>query len=413
MYIRCLILCIAFVLATASKKRYDGNILVSVTPYEEKHFKVLSLLEDTDEINIWNDIRRNSSVHVMFNNATAPWLMGLFSSLSMKPSIMHNDVQALVDQEENEIQLRARSGAPRGIHDAFLNYDEVTAWLKELVGLYPQLCTLISIGKTYENRDIWLIKCTGNNGATNKKKACLDFGIHAREWISPATGVYIINELVSKYAAGGLSKELLDTWEFHIIPILNPDGYAHSHARERMWRKNRKLVSGTCYGVDLNRNFGYQWNTGGSSASACSDTFHGGSPMSENEAKALQNYMTGKSWNTYLTFHSYGQWWFTNWGYTTANPPQYDELKQKANIGANAIKAVHGRAYTVGSSAQILYVASGGSEDWTRGALNILYSYCIELPPTGGTGFIAPVSEILKTGLETFAGVAAYLKALP
>ena len=77
-----------------------------------------------------------------------------------------------------------------------------------------------------------------------------------------------------------------------------------------MWRKNRRVV-GSCYGVDLNRNFGYQWNTGGSSSSACSDTFHGGSPMSEAEAQALQRYMTGKPWTTYLTFHSYGQWWFT------------------------------------------------------------------------------------------------------
>ena len=83
--------------------------------------------------------------------------------------------------------------------------------------------------------------------------------------------------------------------------------YLKSFFQDRMWRKNRKPVGSNCYGVDLNRNFGYQFNTGGSSSSACSDTFHGGSAMSENEAKALQNYMTGKSWDTYLTFHSYGQ----------------------------------------------------------------------------------------------------------
>ena len=80
-----------------------------------------------------------------------------------------------------------------------------------------------------------------------------------------------------------------------------------SFFQERMWRKNRKPVSASCYGVDLNRNFGYQFNTGGSSSSPCTDTFHGGSAMSENEAKALQTYMTGKQWDTYLTFHSYGQ----------------------------------------------------------------------------------------------------------
>mgnify|MGYP002377991860 CR=1 FL=1 len=45
-----------------------------------------------------------------------------------------------------------------------------------------------------------------------------------------------------------------------------------------------------------------------------------------------------------------------------------------------------------------LDVASGGSEDWTRGTLNVKYSYCIELPPTGSPGFNVPTSEIRKTG---------------
>ena len=76
--------------------------------------------------------------------------------------------------------------------------------------------------------------------------------------------------------------------------------------KDRMWRKNRKPV-GRCYGVDLNRNFGYQWNTGGSSSDPCSDTYHGGSAMSEVEAKAMESYATNKPWTTYLTFHSYGQ----------------------------------------------------------------------------------------------------------
>ena len=97
------------------------------------------------------------------------------------------------------------------------------------------------------------------------------------------------------------------THEFVNKVKMTEESYAHIFAKDRMWRKNRKPVSGTCYGVDLNRNFGHMWNTGGSSSSPCVDTFHGGSPMSENEAKAMQNYMTPRTWTTYLTFHSYGQ----------------------------------------------------------------------------------------------------------
>jgi hypothetical protein len=46
----------------------------------------------------------------------------------------------------------------------------------------------------------------------------------------------------------------------------------------------------------------------------------------------------------------------------------------------------------------LIDIASGGSEDWTRGNLGVLYSYCIELPPTGGNGFVVPTSEIRRTG---------------
>ncbi|CAF1248023.1 unnamed protein product [Rotaria magnacalcarata] len=415
MYLRCLLLLTAFVVADASKVRYDGKVVLSVVPSEEAHFQFLSYLEDHSQIDIWNELARNTTVHVMIDRNNQTTLMPIFETLNMKPKVMINDIQRLLDGEEQTLRTLSRMGSGRGIQDSFYTYDELTNWLKQMEADFPNFATLVSIGKTYENRDIWLLKITSPSGGA-KKTAMMDFGIHAREWISPATGAYLINEFLTQYSAGGDAKTIMDTWELHIVPVLNPDGYAYSHSRDRMWRKNRKPVSGTCVGVDLNRNFGHQWNTGGSSASACADTFHGGSRMSENEAKALEKYMTGKSWTTYLTFHSYGQWWFTvklvSWGYTTVDPPNYALLKQKAQIGANAIQSVNGRRYTLGSSAQLLYIASGGSEDWTAGSLGIFYSYCLELPPTGGTGFIAPTSEIKRTGAETFVGMVAYFKAI-
>jgi len=381
-----------------------------VIPSVDEHFKLLSELEDLHEISIWNELRRNGSVHVMLHQDKSSLLLPIFRSLNMQPTMMINNVQKLLDDQESELKVQARLGLTRKPHDKFMNYIEFTMWLGQMVTDYPSLATLQSIGKTAENRDVWLIKLGAPTRAV-KKTAFLDFGIHAREWISPATGAYMIYELLSTYNSGGNAKTILDTWDLHIVPMLNPDGYHYSHTTNRMWRKNRKSVGSGCYGVDLNRNFDYKWNTGGSSASPCSDTFHGESPMSENEAKALERYMTGKPWTTYLTFHSYGQWWFTNWGYTSDDPPQYALLKEKSKIGTDAIQAVNGRPYTIGSSAQLLYISSGCSEDWTAGTLGILHSYCLELPPTGGTGFLAPISEIVKTGAETYAGMVAFFKS--
>ncbi len=146
-----------------------------------------------------------------------------------------------------------------------------------MAATYPNLANLVSIGKTVENRDIWLIKVillhktkklilflydiqlTANSGLA-KKTAFLDFGIHAREWISPATGAYIINQvysinilkkslliifilqLLTTYSSGGDAKTILDTWELHIVPILNPDGYAYTHSTVciKILENNRK-----------------------------------------------------------------------------------------------------------------------------------------------------------------------------
>lgn len=57
-------------------------------------------------------------------------------------------------------------------------------------------------------------------------------GIHAREWITPATATYMISQI----AEGGDGPQGV-TWYF--LPIVNPDGYEHSHKSDRLWRKNR------------------------------------------------------------------------------------------------------------------------------------------------------------------------------
>ena len=56
-------------------------------------------------------------------------------------------------------------------------------------------------------------------------------------------------------------RQALEDTEFHIAPVLNPDGYEHTHTIDRLWRKNKaKNIDGTV-GVDLNRNWPNHWGT--------------------------------------------------------------------------------------------------------------------------------------------------------
>ena len=56
---------------------------------------------------------------------------------------------------------------------------------------------------------------------------------------------------------GCRGRQLLDEAEFVIIPVLNVDGYVYTWTNDHLWRKNRRPppAGGTCYGIDLNRNY--------------------------------------------------------------------------------------------------------------------------------------------------------------
>jgi len=86
---------------------------------------------------------------------------------------------------------------------------------------------------------------------------------------------------------------LLDHNEIHIIPITNPDGRIQAQ-KGFLWRKNNNnqhCPGKQWTGVDLNRNFPYEWGAPGSSNTKCSQTYRGPSPESEPETQAVLNYL--------------------------------------------------------------------------------------------------------------------------
>jgi len=115
--------------------------------------------------------------------------------------------------------------------------------------------------------------------------------MHAREWISPATVTYIIRELVENRSKYG---SFVSDIDYHIVPLVNVDGYDYSHGKNRMWRKNRAILPGRCSGVDLNRNFGYKWGMAGASrTNTCVSIYAGKSAFSEPESQAIRDYIMG------------------------------------------------------------------------------------------------------------------------
>lgn len=178
-------------------------------------------------------------------------------------------------------------------------YDETTALLRKLAADHPSVCTLFSIGKTYEGREIWCMKVSDSPLINEKDEAeVLYIGAHhAREWPSVETVLYTLVYILEHYGktdpGGGEGDAGVNwsatqiTWtvdnrQLYFIPMLNPDGLEFARKEyydqgvtdtNTLWRKNREPnsnpVTGRPYpeqingqstaGVDLNRNYGWHW----------------------------------------------------------------------------------------------------------------------------------------------------------
>lgn len=115
----------------------------------------------------------------------------------------------------------------------------------------------------------------------------------------------------------------------------------------------------------------------------------------------------------FFTMHAYSQFWMTPYGYTNDLPPNYyTEQYPVAEIGVNALNAVHGTDFQYGNIADIIYMAAGGSSDWAYDSARIQYTYALELRDTGAYGFLLPADQIIPTGEETWAGLMAAVSAV-
>ncbi|XP_076230037.1 carboxypeptidase B [Nomia melanderi] len=284
--------------------------------------------------------------------------------------------------------------------------EDIYTYLDYLAETFPAVCSVVSIGNSVEGRPLKVLRIS--NGKPNAPALWIDGGIHAREWISPASVTYIIDHLVE-------NSDSLEA-DYYILPVANPDGYEYTFTRDRLWRKNRRhTIGSSCTGVDLNRNFGYRWGGMGTSKDPCREIYAGSGPFSEPETNAIKNFFEASAANfkAYLTFHSYGQFILYPWGYDRRVPPDYADLERVGREVSTAMKKAGGAnsAYTVGNSATTLYAASGGSDDWAKAILKIKYTYTIELRDTGKYGFVLPSRYIIPTAKEALAAVMVVTEA--
>jgi murein tripeptide amidase MpaA len=110
--------------------------------------------------------------------------------------------------------------------DRFVKFPELTEILESLALRYPELLQLSSIGKSFEDRDIWLCTITNTaTGAHDEKPAIwIDANIHATELTGSTAALYLVNKLLTQYGTDATVTRALDTRTFYIVPRMGPDG---------------------------------------------------------------------------------------------------------------------------------------------------------------------------------------------
>jgi len=348
--------------------------------------------------NSWAVLGEND---IMVNRAD----LSALRRLGVRYSVIVDDVAATIQMEQHQIAA-AKSNAQASWFDTYHPLAEIAAFSAELEKTYPQLVKYTpSVGQSVEKRDVGLLKIAAGK-AVVKSKLFLVGGQHAREWIGPATVLYIANKLVTGYGVDSAITELLDNYDFVIIPVANPDGYVWTWTNYRLWRKNRRVNTGGSYGVDLNRNWANHWCESGASRTPSSDTYCGTGPASEPETQAVQNASIAYGpFGGAIDFHSYGQLIMRPYGWSNT-PPNNNEHLAKVGDGMRdvMIKAT-GTVYTNQAIWQ-LYLSSGSSADYLHDNAKIPLSFGFEARDTGRYGFELPASEIIPSGEENFAAVA-------
>ncbi|KAF9436301.1 Carboxypeptidase A4 [Entomortierella beljakovae] len=438
--------------------RFDNDKVYRLEVSSLDQLNHLEAAVETLNLDLWSNLR----IGKVDVRVPAP-MIDIFQRMvtrQIPSTVMVPNLQDLVtEQTPSTLSDKAPKSWNYTDSSFWMNYHDLETlnnFTESMIEGFPNLVKRVSIGQTFEGREVfgmsihgfvkpkksdqgydvneteeeeeeegeeetqtpwWWSKLFGYSGRANKKpskpkkhpKAILiHAGQHAREWIGPAVVTYIANELILGYGHSKKITRLVDQFEFIIVPVLNADGYAYTWETNRMWRKNRQPTSiPFCVGIDPNRNWGYKWNTGGSSDNPCNEGYHGPEAFAAKESKMMADFILAKkNVVAYIDFHAYSQLWMSPFGGDCSEVPKDDEDILEGGLGAaKALHSVHGKKYAVGNVCDVIYQASGGSIDWTYAVGKVKYSYGVELRDTGRYGFLLPESEIIPSCEETTAGV--------
>ena len=311
---------------------------------------------------------------------------------------------------------------------AFHNASEIWAKLHSLEHHFPSIIQLADLGFSYNGRLILLVIITDESVQSFKKEVLIVAHHHGREVITIENCLYYIDKLVYEFQnKNSTIQELLAKRIIYVIPTLNPDSldivYRWPYVRKNLHpidedgdgirdeeeilynydSRDNDTTIGEDFpgGVDLNRNYPFQWNnTSDNSADPHSFVYRGASPFSEPETRAFAEFVRKHDFQSATSLHSGVELILTPWAYD----PQIDCPDEEVYINlAVELTRVTGIPHTD------LYPATGEWGDWMYGARGIV-SVTIETYRRENAAYVwdyfnPPPNKVLAVSERVYPGL--------
>jgi hypothetical protein len=275
-------------------------------------------------------------------------------------------------------QLRNTRAGNSNIPAIYPPLEEIYHEIIKLQLRFPELIHVETIGKTTALQlPLRAVKVSDNAVNREDEPRILFMGVHhAREPIGANICLEMITSLCTGYETDSRIRRWLDELEIWFVPVVNPDGYKYIHDNDLgfpWWRKNLRDNDGDGVfnplvdGVDLNRNYDFNWADGGDGHPG-SWFYRGKKSFSENEASAIKRLAIRENFVIGISYHSYGEAVLYPWG-NFAEPPDRDLILDIAqNLSLRIRRASGHGTYTI----LPLNGAVGQSSIWMYGFLGTI-----------------------------------------
>lgn len=397
-------------LASAAEFEAPGEGPWMVRLYDWEEDQLAELGSRFDHIGIYRD----KGMVLVYAETADDWLWLLDRGLDIRIDSQRTAVLRTIELYQ-ELGVESLSAIPG--FGCYRTVEEMLATGAAIAADYPQLATWSDIGDSWEKinlppagYDLQVLTLT-NSLVGGDKPALLVFGsTHAREYATAELVTRLAERLVAQYGVDPDITWVLDHHEVHLGLVMNPDGRKRAETG-LLWRKNANndfCTDTNTRGIDLNRNYDFTWGgavCNGSSASPCSQTFHGPSAASEPETMAGQSQMLAvfpdqrpddlttpaplDAEGIFIDVHAFGEIVLSSWGCvgTIGPPPNEQGLR---TLGR---KIAYFPSYDalIGSTGPV----DGSTKDYSYGRLGVP-GYTLEL----GTSFFEECSYFEEAILE-------------